>query len=127
LEVIMAHEVTPLGKELRKLRVDSGERIFDFANAIGVTSSFISALELGKKVVPEEFLGKVVKHYNLGAEAAANLAYAARLSARTVAIPLEKQSHTARELALAFAKVFPDLKDDDARELLEDVQKRVKR
>ncbi len=109
---------TPLGKELRKLRIDSGERIFDLAEALGVTSSFISALELGKKSVPAGFVDKVAQHYQMDDKSVRRLRKLADVSAKMVPIQLAARTDTARELAFAFARAFPQIGDDQARELI---------
>ena len=41
--------LTALGKFLRKLRIDNGEILKDMADKLGVTASFLSAVENGKK------------------------------------------------------------------------------
>jgi len=57
--------LTDFGKELRKMRIDKGERILDMANKLGVTPAFISNIEHGRKEPPSGFDTKIVKAYKL--------------------------------------------------------------
>lgn len=41
--------ITPIGKFLRKLRIDTGEILKDMAEKLHVSPSFLSAVENGKK------------------------------------------------------------------------------
>ena len=41
--------ITELGKHLRKIRIDHGEILKNMADKLGVTSSFLSAVEIGKR------------------------------------------------------------------------------
>lgn len=116
----MSNALTPLGKELRKLRIDALERIADLARALRCTPSFISAVELGKRSPPEDFLQGIVRHYNLDAAAEARLRNLAALSTTAVRIDLtEGTSERSRELAVAFARAFPTIDSEKAAKLLE--------
>jgi transcriptional regulator with XRE-family HTH domain len=110
--------LTPLGKYMRKLRIDRGERIYDLAQSLGVTSSFISAIELGNKTASTDLLGKVIAHYRLDQAGAAELREAAKVSTKDVKIELKGQSDKSRELAVAFARQFPTLDETKIAELL---------
>ena len=115
----MARAPTPMGKALRKLRVDSGERIFDLAKALDYTTSFVSALELGKKAIPDDFADKVIRHYKLKGADAESFRRDVRLSAQSVKVAMADKSDLSRELAVAFARSFPTLDDKKAKELLD--------
>ena len=43
--------ITPIGKFLRKLRIDTGEILKDMAEKLHVSPSFLSAVENGKKKI----------------------------------------------------------------------------
>lgn len=110
--------LTPLGKMMRKLRIDQGEKLFDIAKALGVTPSFVSAVELGSKSATSELLRKVIAHYRLEQKQADDLLEAARLSKKDLKIELIGKSDKSRELAVAFARQFPTLDEVKIRELL---------
>ena len=48
-----------IGRFLRKLRIDNGEILKDMAEALGVSSAFLSAVENGKKKMPEGWIEKL--------------------------------------------------------------------
>ena len=51
--------LTSLGKFLRKLRIDIGETLRDMADKLSVSSAFLSAVENGKKKMPESWFAKI--------------------------------------------------------------------
>ena len=111
--------LTPLGKMLRKLRIDAGERIADVASVLRCTPSFISAIELGKKSPPSDFLQKIFVHYALDDQNQKELRDAAIQSTAAVQIDLKDGSNDlSKELAVAFARAFPTIDRAHASELL---------
>jgi len=57
--------LTPFGKALRKLRLDLDISLKDMAEKLNVSSSFLSAVETGKKKIPQNFLEKIITNYKL--------------------------------------------------------------
>ena len=57
--------LTPFGKFLRKLRIDRGELMKDMAEKLGVTASYLSAVEMGKKAVPGAWVALLSDKYGL--------------------------------------------------------------
>ena len=51
--------ITEFGKELRKLRIDRGEILKTMAEKINVTSSYLSAIECGKRNIPADLIQKL--------------------------------------------------------------------
>lgn len=60
--------VTKLGIFLRKLRLDCGEIMKEMATKLDVSSSFLSAVENGKKKMPDSWYDAIVDLYNLDKE-----------------------------------------------------------
>ena len=54
-----------LGGFLQEIRAKHGERLLDMARKLGKSSAFISAIETGRKQVPEKFAESVSRIYNL--------------------------------------------------------------
>ncbi len=48
--------LTEFGKAIRKIRLDKGEILKDMAKRLGISSAFLSAVENGRKNVPENGL-----------------------------------------------------------------------
>ena len=57
--------ITEFGKELRKMRIDAGEVLKDMATKLGITSSYLSAIEVGKRTVSERILTNIQEKYTL--------------------------------------------------------------
>ncbi len=95
---------TLFGKYIRKLRIDTGEVLGAMADAIGVSSAYLSAVENGKKKVTPELIDSVIKHFSLNAKAAAELRDAAEQSPVSVKIDLQNASDDERQLVSAFAR-----------------------
>lgn len=65
--------MTELGKFLRKLRIDRGETMRDMAKKIGVSTSFLSVVETGKKPIPENFICRIQSAYTFTSSQIAEL------------------------------------------------------
>lgn len=56
---------TAFGKFCRKLRIDNDEIMKDMAEKLGVTASYLSAIEKGKRTIPTDWAEQIAKHYEL--------------------------------------------------------------
>ena len=106
--------VTEFGKFLRKLRIDHGHVLFNMAQALGVTSSFLSAVENGKRPVPQGWPAKIALSYSLSDIQVQEMETAIWRSSNSVRIPLEDARAKPREAALAFARAFDEMDDETA-------------
>ncbi len=104
-------KLTPLGRELRKLRIDHGETLGDLAEALDLSVAFLSAIETGRKNVPRDFISRVVEHYKLDKAQSRKLSNLAEISQREVKVSLAKRSDKEREMVALFARNFADLTD----------------
>lgn len=100
--------LTPFGKAVRKYRVDQGETQLEVAQAIGVSVAFLSALETGKKNVPDEVLTKIASHFNLTVTDTENLRRDAWISRKEVTINMQNINNRDRELVAGFARKFKE-------------------
>ena len=110
--------VSDFGKELRKIRIDSGEVLKDMADKLEVTSSYLSAIENGKRAVPEDYVQKIASLYGLSQERQRDLRRAYDNSLKTVSLDLDGAKCARRELALRFARSFETMSDTKIEELL---------
>lgn len=115
----MNSSTTELGKQLRKLRIDRDENLGDMAAKLEMTSSYLSAIEKGKRPASEAFVDRVAKSYGLSAIARKSLAKAADKTLKSVKISLEDATESKHEAALCFARTFNDLDDETAKDLIE--------
>lgn len=110
--------ITPLGMLLRRLRDENNERLYDMAEKLKKPSSFLSAVEFGKKAPPQDLVDTVIRLYGLKANETTELRNAAQLSSRSVKVDLGGVSNQSRELAVAFARQFTSLEPERVERLL---------
>ncbi len=116
--------ITSIGKFLRKLRIDKGEILRDMADRLKVSSAFLSAVENGKKKVPEAWASKLEELYSLTSEQMEELRDAIVESSETVEINIHNASIANRQLAVSFARQFDTLDDKTVKKLFDLLKKR---
>lgn len=102
--------LTPFGIALRKLRLDRGERLLDMASAIGKSVAFLSAVETGRRPIPDGFVALIGRQIQLSPDQIRDLRSAADQTRKEVRV--EKLSHPDRELVAAFARQLDDVPSD---------------
>ena len=116
--------LTSVGKYLRKLRIDRGEILRDMAKNLGVSSAFLSAVENGKKKMPDAWITKLEELYSLTAGQMTDLKDAIAESSDTIELDIRNASAESRQLAVSFARQFDTLDDETAERLLRILKKR---
>lgn len=109
--------LTLFGKFVRKLRIDNEELLKEMADKLEVTSSYLSAVENGKRNVPQDWFNKIVKIYDLNDLQSYELKEAIQLSQSSVKLNLKGYNNDDRNLMLALARELKDLDDDDKKQL----------
>lgn len=102
--------LSAFGKAMRQLRIDRGWRLLDVATAMKVSSAYLSAIETGRKTIPDGFVVQLSRALPLTASEVKALRRAAdqtRKEVRVDALPGAQ-----RELLAAFARNFDDVPDD---------------
>jgi len=105
--------LTLFGKFCRKLRIDNGELLKEMADKLGVSSSYLSAVENGKRSVPHQWLGIISESYSLGISQKRELMEAIEESQLTVKMELTGYSSKEKNLIMAFAREFKDLDEEN--------------
>ena len=106
--------LTSLGKFLRKLRIDQGEILKDMADKLGVTVSFLSAVENGKKKMPSTWSSKICALYDLDSDLRRDFTTAIAETEDSIEMNLVGASIGRRELAVSFARKFSDIDENQA-------------
>lgn len=115
--------LTAFGRFCRKLRIDNGELMKNMASRLGVTVAYLSAVEIGKRAVPEAWLEKIEESYNLSKQEVQEMKKAFEESVDFVKLSLKNQSPAHREAAMTFARKFDELNEDEIKILLEAFKK----
>ncbi|UMM63077.1 helix-turn-helix domain-containing protein [Aristophania vespae] len=101
---------TEFGKELKKLRIDHEERLYDMAQKLKKSSAFLSSVELGKKSPPVGFENSIAEIYKLSREATDALFKAADRARE--AFTLKPTSKTSRDTVGLFARKLGELSEE---------------
>jgi transcriptional regulator with XRE-family HTH domain len=103
--------LSDIGKEMRKLRVERGERLLDMGKRLGKSASFISAVEVGSKSPPQGFEDEIIAEYALGVLDAKRLRSVADKARRSFTI--QPMTDYGRDTAAMFARRINELSDDE--------------
>lgn len=107
-----------LRKFLVSLRSDNGnESILDMATKLGISESYLSRIERGLRVIPENFYEIIVEKYKLDDKKAKELYSNIAKLTTEVKINLKNSSNEKKTVAVNFAKKFSKLKDSDVKEI----------
>ena len=109
--------LTVFGIALRKLRLDCGEILKTMADKLEISSSYLSAIEVGKRNVPEDFIYRLSVLYNLDSERVHKLELAKLESQKEIVLELGNAPFGKREAALLFARKFDDLDEQTAEKI----------
>lgn len=115
----MPTSLTPLGRFLRKLRIDNNELLKTMAEKLDVSSAFLSAVEMGRKKMPAEWENEIGAEYRLDAGQRTELANAIAESSESVRLNMEGMSPESRRVAVAFARKIRDIDEDDLEHIAE--------
>lgn len=115
--------LTPFGIAIRKLRLDKRLRLLDLAERLQKSPAFLSAIETGRKTIPDGFVLSVARAMELSTEQLADLRKAADRTRKHVKI--EKLPEDQRELVAAFARRLDKVPADMMAELKKIVLKSV--
>lgn len=103
--------LSPFGKALRHIRLEKGLKLLDIANAMSVSSAFISALETGRRAIPDGFVAKLGQNLTqLGAADIRALRIAADRTRKEVKV--DNLAPDDREFVAAFARSISELPEE---------------
>ena len=109
---------TSFGEALRILRIKNHEVMGDLAKVLNVSTPFLSAVENGKKNVPEKWIDIISDHYGLEASEKEKLKKSADESRTQYKINVSSAGTKKREAAMQFARSFDEMDDETAMKIL---------
>jgi transcriptional regulator with XRE-family HTH domain len=120
--------VTPLGARLRALRRERGVTLKDMAQALRVSSAYLSALEHGRRGKPTwSLLQRIIAYFNVIWDEAEDLQRLAELSEPKVSIDTGGLAPEATELANRLARDIARLSVEDLMALRNELIRRAGR
>ena len=116
--------VTPLGKELRIIRLNFNEILKDMANKIGITPSYLSSIENGKRTPTLALVNKIIRIYGLNEEESLNIQEALYKTINEITISSKNLNKEHQDLGLVFVRKFNDLDSEQINEILSIISKK---
>lgn len=108
-------KLTPFGKQVRHYRIEVGTTLGEMATELGVSSSYLSSLEVGRKPLNDATIGRIVEFFlKKGINADDLLALADRTRA---AIKVDSLDDHSREMVATFARRLHKLSPEQRRVL----------
>ncbi len=117
---------TTFGKILRKIRIDHNEILINMAEKLSVTASYLSAVENGKRKVPDDWVERICDLYHLSDNDRDALLGAAIDQCQSLRINLEKSSEKEKQLVFAFARRLEEMDDETCEKLRELLMRKEK-
>jgi transcriptional regulator with XRE-family HTH domain len=111
--------MTPFGERMRKLRTERGITLKQMAEALGVSSAYLSALEHGKRGRPGwHLIQRILAYFNIIWDEADEVVRLARISHPRISIDTSGLNPKATELANRLADEIGKLDASTLEELL---------
>ena len=111
--------MTPFGDKIRRLRTERKVTLRDMAEAIGVSSAYLSALEHGKRGRPGwHLIQRIITYLNIIWDEAEEVVELARISHPKITIDTSGLSPSATELANRLADEIGKLEDHALAEMI---------
>ena len=117
---------TSFGELFKIYRLKNNENLKDAADFLGVTSSFVSAVELGKRKIPKEWLKLIANHYKLSDCEVNEFEEAIEKSQKEISVNLDNTTALQRSVEIAFQRSFSTISDEDANKILKVYEEMIK-
>jgi len=101
--------VTELGKLIRKLRIDHGTTLRKMAETLSISSAYLSAIELGKRAVPNDFLNKLKENYKLSESDYQKLKDSVESFSSHFTVNLDSANSRQKDVFIEFARMLDNL------------------
>lgn len=110
--------MTEFGKALRKMRIDHQEFLKDMAEKLNLSVAYLSAVEIGKRKIPEDLVRKIANAYGLNAQEEEELNHLREISADEVHISMKNKTIEQRQAILSFAKALDSINDKELEKIM---------
>lgn len=108
-------KLTPFGIAVRKLRLEKGLRLIDMAEKLEMSTAFLSAIETGRKPIPDRLVRNISRHLEWPAHELALLTSAVDKTRKEVRVDDKKEED--RELIAVFARKKDELPESFIEEM----------
>ena len=114
--------ITPFGKELRKIRLDRDLLLKNMADDFDFSSSYLSAIENGKKEIPKDFIKKLRANYNLSEEEFSKLEIAKIESQKSIEFNISELNKIQQDFMFSFARRFEEIPEEKLKKIMKDIE-----
>lgn len=111
--------ITEFGKFIRIYRLEHGLLLKDMSDKLNVPSSYLSAMEMGRKTITNEFVSKLIYTFPFTDDEETMLRQAVENSTNCVKFNLQSATQKQRNAAVSFARKFNDLDSSTIDKILE--------
>ena len=109
--------VTSLGKRLRKIRIDNDEITLNMAEKLGISISYLSAIEHGKRNIPNDFIQKLFDKYQLSEEMKTLIQKDVVDYSGEMKLIISQMNEQQQELSLLYARKINKLNDKQIKKM----------
>lgn len=114
------------GRMLRIMRLDINERLMDMAKNAGISSAYLSSMEMSRKEIPASVVEKIIKEYKLTDELADKLFLLASKANKKVSVNLtEMDDEKGIEAMTLFARHYSQISADAKKQVAEIIKRDV--
>ncbi|MCI7949279.1 helix-turn-helix transcriptional regulator [Klebsiella pneumoniae] len=113
--------VTQLGRFLRKVRIDRGQRLNDMAEEMEMSVAQLSAIELGKRSISAKVKQRLITFYSAFCSGEEEVGRLVDVSQPSFKEDFEDADDLRRELFVSFARSYKALPEDQARQWLDEL------
>ncbi len=96
--------ISKFGTEIRKIRLKQGDSLRKMATKLGISSAFLSAMEVGRKTIPMDYVDKIASLYLLSDEEKDVLLDSINETNKRVSLELEQMNEAQKNISLVFAR-----------------------
>lgn len=96
----------------RKIRSKNNESLRKMATRLEISPSFLSAMEVGRKLVPNDYAKKIKDTYNLNDDEYKELYESIIETNKRVDIEIEKMNEAQKEVSMTFARKIENADPD---------------
>ena len=110
--------VSAFGKYMRNLRTNRDITMRDMARDLGVSSAFISSIELSKKKIPGDFIDKLKEAYDLPEKVCEELQDAADMAKGEILVRLGGVNENDQRNIIRFARRYSNLSPENKKTVM---------
>lgn len=111
--------ISKFGICIRNIREKENDSLRQMAIKLGISAAFLSAMEVGRKQIPLEYVGKIKGIYNLTEEKEIELENSIYETNEKVPIELALMNEAQKDISLMFARKIKTADEELLRKLKE--------